>query len=60
MEPPNTPPVLQPRGNDKVWSMLCHLSALTGIFMVGILLPLVVYLAMKQESEYLAGSCARR
>lgn len=45
---------LQPKGSDKVWCMLCHLSALTGMFMIGIILPLVVYLAMKQESEYLA------
>ena len=46
------PPVLaQPTGNDKIWSMLSHLSALIG---VGIILPLVVYLAMRHESEYLA------
>jgi len=31
--------------------MLSHLSALIG---VGIILPLVVYLAMRRESEYLA------
>jgi uncharacterized Tic20 family protein len=41
----------QPRGNDKIWSMLCHLSALFG---VGFILPLVVYLAMRHESEYVA------
>ena len=40
-----------PRGNDKIWSMLSHLSALFG---VGIILPLVVYLAMRKESEYVA------
>jgi uncharacterized Tic20 family protein len=46
------PPILaQPSGNDKIWSMLSHLSALIG---VGIILPLVVYLAMRHESEYLA------
>jgi uncharacterized Tic20 family protein len=46
------PPILaQPTGNDKIWSMLSHLSALLG---VGIILPLVVYLAMRHESEYLA------
>ena len=37
-----------PRGNDKIWSILSHLSSLMG---VGIILPLVVYLAMK-------GACA--
>jgi len=40
-----------PRGNDKIWSMLSHLSALFG---VGFILPLVVYLAMRKESEYVA------
>src|SRR5881394_3369058 len=41
----------QPGGNDKIWSMLSHLSALFG---VGFILPLVVYLAMRNESEYVA------
>jgi len=49
-----TQPAVQPKGNDKIWSMLCHLSALTGMVGIGIMLPLVVYLAMRQESEYLA------
>jgi len=40
-----------PKGSDKIWSMLSHLSALLG---VGFLLPLVVYLAMRTESEYVA------
>lgn len=40
-----------PKGSDKIWSMLSHLSALLG---VGIILPLVVYLAMRRESEYVA------
>jgi uncharacterized Tic20 family protein len=40
----------RPKGSDKVWSMLSHLSALLG---VGFILPLVVYLAFKGESEYL-------
>lgn len=43
----------QPRGNDKIWSMLSHLSALFG---VAIILPLVVYLAMRNESEYVAAN----
>lgn len=41
------------QGSDKIWSMLSHLSALLG---VGILLPLVVYLAMRKESEYVAAN----
>jgi uncharacterized Tic20 family protein len=40
-----------PKGNDKIWSILSHLSAFLG---VGILLPLVVWLAMRHESEYVA------
>ena len=40
-------------GNDKIWSMLSHLSALFG---VGIILPLVVYLAMRNDSEYVAAN----
>ncbi len=38
-------------GSDKIWSMLSHLSALLG---VGFVLPLVVYLAMRHESECVA------
>ena len=42
-----------PKGNDKIWSILCHLSSFIG---VGFILPLVVYLAMKGESEYVRGN----
>ena len=42
---------VSPNGNDKVWSMLSHLSALFG---VGFILPLVVYLAMRKDSDYVA------
>lgn len=44
---------IAPAGNDKIWSMLSHLSALFG---VGFILPLVVYLAMRRESEYVAAN----
>lgn len=39
-----------PRGSDKLWSVLSHLSLFTtiGFFVV----PLVIYLVMKNESEY--------
>jgi uncharacterized protein len=46
-----TQTLAQPTGNEKIWSMFSHLSMLLG---VGIILPLVVYLAMRRESEYLA------
>ena len=47
------PPPLPPSGNHKIWSMLCHLSGLIG---VGFVLPLVVYFAMRRESEYVASN----
>ena len=40
---------LSPTGTEKIWSILSHLSCMFG---VGIILPLVVYLAMKGDSEY--------
>jgi uncharacterized Tic20 family protein len=40
-------------GNEKIWSMLSHLSLLLG---VGIILPAVVYLAMRHESDYAASN----
>ena len=43
--------VVQPTGNDKIWSMLSHLSVLFGLSLI---LPLVVYLAMRKESAYVA------
>lgn len=49
--PVSVPPAQ--RGNEKIWSILSHLSALMG---VGLLLPLVVYLAMKGDSEYVAAN----
>ena len=56
METPAVPnPVAVPTGNDKIWSILCHLSFFLG---VGFLLPLVVYLAMRRESVF-AGENAR-
>ena len=48
---PLTDAPLAPKGSDKILSMLSHLSALLG---VGFVLPLVVYLAMRNESEYVA------
>jgi uncharacterized protein len=44
---------LAPTGNLKIWSTLSHLSALFGL---GIILPLVVYLAMRTESDYAANN----
>ncbi len=45
-------PLSAPRGNEKIWSILCHVS----VFSVGIglVLPLAVYLAYRHESDYAA------
>jgi len=42
-----------PSGSDKIWSMLSPLSFYLG---VGIVLPLVVYLAMRKESAFVASN----
>ncbi len=49
----DTPPTITPSGNHKIWSILVHLSGFIG---VGFILPLVVYFAMRHESEYVAGN----
>lgn len=55
--PPARPPVTSqptryaPSGSDKIWTILSHVSWYIG---VPFLLPLVVYLAMRHESEYVA------
>lgn len=62
--PPNTPPPVpptpppaatepargKPSGNDKIWAILSHVSLCFGIGYI--VLPVVVYLAMKSESEF--------
>src|SRR3954462_3802563 len=47
------PAAAAPSGNYKIWSILSHLSAFMG---VGFILPLVVYLVMRKESEYVAAN----
>lgn len=44
-------PSSSPRGNDKIWALFSHLSTFVGL---PFLLPLVVYLAMKGDSAYVA------
>lgn len=46
-----TPPVISNNGNSKLWSILCHLSPCAGF---GVFFPLVVYLAMRDDSPYVA------
>lgn len=55
METPPTlsvpPPTPKPDGNDKLFIILCHLSLFLG---VGLILPLIVFLVKKGESENVA------
>jgi uncharacterized protein len=44
-------PQSTPKGSDKIWSVLCHLSLFLG---VPFLLPLIVYLVMRKDSEFVA------
>jgi uncharacterized Tic20 family protein len=52
--PPHSQPGSPSRGNEKIWSIFCHLSVFIGIGFL--LVPIVVYLAMKDESEYVAAN----
>ena len=59
MDRPNSPatPGTVPTENERTWGMLAHLSALAGLVMplIGIVLgPLVVWLARRDESEFVA------
>mgnify|MGYP006296467399 CR=1 FL=1 len=45
-QPAQTPPVNL--ASDKLWNVLCHLSAFLG---VGLILPLIVYLVTKDDHQ---------
>lgn len=47
--PPSLPVVTQPQGNDKIWSILSHLSSFIGL---PFLLPIAVYFAFRRDSAY--------
>jgi uncharacterized Tic20 family protein len=53
METPPPVSVAPPTGNDKMWSILSHLSPLVSL---GVIFPLIVYLVMRKESEFAAAS----
>ena len=60
MDGPNSPtaPGATPSENERTWGMLAHLSALAGLVLplIGIVLgPLAVWLARRDESEFVAG-----
>ncbi len=51
------PPVVDvyptPKGSDKIWALLSHLSS---FICVPLILPLIVYLAMRDESVYVTNN----
>jgi len=52
MNTPPLPPIPPPvQSNDKLWIVLCHLSLILG---VGFILPFIVYLVKRAESELVA------
>jgi uncharacterized Tic20 family protein len=60
MDDPNShaAPGAAPTENERTWGMLAHLSALAGLVMplIGIVLgPLAVWLAKRDESQFVAG-----
>jgi uncharacterized protein len=60
MDGPNSRivPGTAPSENERTWGMLAHLSALAGLVLplIGIVLgPLLVWLARREESEFVAG-----
>jgi uncharacterized Tic20 family protein len=38
--------------NDRLWSVLCHLSYFFGFALISFLFPMTVYLVMRDESPY--------
>ena len=51
LPPPLIPAQSPAPGSDKALAILCHISLFLG---VGFLLPLIIYLVKRQESEYVA------
>lgn len=47
-EPQTEPQPIISHTNDKLWNVLCHLSAFLG---VGLILPLIVYLVTKDDAN---------
>ncbi|MEP2775604.1 MAG: DUF4870 domain-containing protein [Luteolibacter sp.] len=48
---PAPPPTSPPSGDDNLWIIFSHLSLLLG---VGLVVPLIIYLVKKDESERIA------
>ena len=50
--PPPIPQFPAQASNDRLWSVLCHLSYFFGAALLSFLFPMVVYLVMRGESAY--------
>jgi hypothetical protein len=45
-------PVYASSSNDRLWSVLCHLSYFFGLALLAFVFPTVVYLVMRTDSPY--------
>ena len=55
--PPSVQPIAQPPAvaqpsNDRLWSVLCHLSYFFGFALLSFLFPMIVYLVMRTDSPF--------
>jgi uncharacterized protein len=52
VQPPPIPQFPAQASNDRLWSVLCHLSYFFGFALISFLFPLTVYLVMRTDSAY--------
>ena len=52
LPPAAASPVSAQSSNDRLWSVLCHISYFFGFALISFLFPMVVYLVMRTESAY--------
>jgi uncharacterized Tic20 family protein len=50
--PPSVPQFPALPSNDRLWSVLCHLSYFFGLALISFLFPMTVYLVMRTDSPY--------
>jgi uncharacterized Tic20 family protein len=50
--PPSVPQFPTLASNDRLWSVLCHLSYFFGFALISFLFPMTVYLVMRTDSPY--------
>jgi len=47
-----TPVIVVRSSNERLWSVLCHLSYFFGFALLSFLFPLIVFLVMRTDSEF--------